>query len=133
MAKSVAGNIPEQINVKKPLLTNLLPKNDLIPGSEKYFKGSLGLFNTYYFSQQDIFDIKEGVRGAYAEGYDIFLIQYSDPQQSGIQFKNIEESLSKDPRFTVINSSETVFFIQDDKEIFLYFSINGKYIGIIWI
>lgn len=131
IANTIAKNIPAQEDVQKPRLTNLLPKKDLVPGSEKYFKGNLGLFNTYFFSQQDIFDIKEGVRGAYTEGYDIYLIQYSDPQQSCEQFKSIEKSLSQDPRFTNISSSEAFFFIQDDKENFLYFSPIGKFIVII--
>lgn len=131
IANTISKNIPAQEDVQKPHLTNLLPKKDLVPGSEKYFKGSLGLFNTYFFSQQDIFNINAGVRGAYSGGYDIFLIQYSDLQRSGEQFKSIKESLSQDPRFTHISSSEAFFFIQDDKENFLYFSPIGKYILII--
>ena len=110
---------------------NILPHKDLIPGSEKYFKGSLGLFNSYPFSQQDIFSIKEGARGAYKEGYDIYIIRYSDPQQSNEQFKNIKETLIQDPRFTYFNSSKTVLYFQDDKKNILYLSPIGRHIVII--
>jgi hypothetical protein len=130
-ANTIANNIPEAEDIQKPQLVNILPQKDLIPGSEKYFKGSLGLFNSYPFSQQNIFSIKEGARGAYKEGYDIYIIQYSDPQQSSEQFKGIEETLTQDPRFTNFNSAEAFFFFQDDKENILYFSPIGRYIVII--
>ncbi len=130
-ANTIANNLPSAEDIQKPQLVNILPQKDLIPGSEKYFKGSLGLFNSYPFSQQDIFSIQEGARGAYKEGYDIYIIQYSDPQQSGEQFKDIEETLIQDPRFTNFNSSETFFFFEDDKENILYFSPIGRYIVII--
>ncbi len=131
IAKTIANNIPEAEDVQKPQLTNILPQKDLIPGSEKYFKGILGLFNSYPFSRQDIFDIKEGAKGSYSEGYDIYLIQYTDPHQSGEQLKRIEESLRFGPKYHSFNSSETVFFILDDKETLLYFSAIERYIVII--
>jgi len=131
IAETIANNIPAAEDVQKPRLANMLPQKDLAPGSEKYFKGSLGLFNSYPFSRQDIFNIKEAVRGEYKEGYNIYIIQYSDPQQSSEQFKSIEESLTQDQRYSILKSTETFFFFQDDRETLLYFSPIGRYIVII--
>ena len=131
IAKTIANNIPAAEDVQKPRLANILPQKDLIPGSEKYFKGSLGLFNSYPFSRQNIFNFRDGARGAYSEGYDIYIIQYSDPQQSSEQLKGIEESLRYDPKYFSLISSEAAFFIRDDKETLLYFSHMGRYIVII--
>ena len=131
IAEAIANNIPEAEDVQKPQLTNILPQKDLIPGSEKYFMGSLGLFNSYPFSRQDIFDIKEGAKGSYSEGYDIYLIQYTDPHQSGEQLKGIEESLQRDPRYFGLKSSELAVIFRDDTEKLLYFTTIGKYIIIV--
>ena len=116
IAKAISDNISAVGDIQKPHLANMLPQKDLIPGSEKYFRGSLGLFNSYPFSREDIFNIKEAVRGAYKEGFIIYIIPYSDPQQSNEQFKGLKESLTQDPRFTHLNSSEDFFFLQDDKK-----------------
>lgn len=131
IAKTIDNNIPEAEDVQKPRLANMLPQKDLIPGSEKYFKGSLGLFNSYPFSRQDIFNIKEGVKGAYTQGYDIYLIQYTDPHQSDEQLKGIEKSLLNDPRYFSLKSSEAAFFIRDNTETLLYFMSIGKYIVVV--
>lgn len=132
VAKTIANNIPAAKDVQKPRLVNRLPQKDLIPGSEKYFKGSLGLFNSYPFSQQNIFNLKDGARGTYSGGYDIYIIQYSNPQQSSEQLKRIEEYLRFDPKYHILNSSKTAFFTLDDKETLLYFSPMGRYIVIIF-
>jgi len=123
IAETIATKLPAAQDIQKPRLMSLLPQIDLVPGSEKYFKGSLGLFNSYPFSQQDIFNIKEGARGAYTEGYSIYVIQYSDPQESRKRLKGIEEYLARDPRYNNMNSSDTAFSMQDDKETLLYFTL----------
>ncbi len=131
IAKTIADKLPAVQDIQKPRLISLLPQKDLIPGSEKYFKGSLGLFNSYPFSLEDIFSIKEGACGAYKEGYDIYIIQYLNPQESSEQLKEIEKSLRFDQNYFGLVSSETAFFIFNDKEKLLYFSSVGRYIVIV--
>lgn len=131
IAKTIKDNIPDSGDIQKPQLMNKLPPKDLIPGSEKYFRGRLGLFNSYPFSRQDIFRITEGASGEYIGGYRIFIIPYADPDQSVEQFKGIKESLALDPRYFSLNSSETAFLLRDDKETLLYFTSRGNFIVVV--
>ena len=131
IALSMAEVLPDKGDAQKPPLAAFLPKDNLIPGTEKYFMGNLGLFNSYAFSQRDIFNISEGVGGVYKQGYRIFILQYGDPFLSFDQFKEVKTSLQEDPKYSSLHSTEKSFSIQDDKNTLLHFLSADQYIVIV--
>jgi hypothetical protein len=88
IAEAIDKRMKTLHKTEKPQLIQLLPEDEHIMPSTKYFLGNLGLFNTYPFSTVDIFKIKEGVRRKYRPGYDVFIINYIDELQETACFED---------------------------------------------
>lgn len=99
IAKAIDNRMKTLQNVETPRLIHLLPEGELVKPSTKYFLGSLGLFNTYPFSTNDIFKIKEGVRGRYAPGHEIIIITYTDDQAAIERFQEASRHFKQSPRY----------------------------------
>lgn len=106
LAEAVADRFRKGETGAPPALISRLPQEGLLPTGLKYFRGHLGLFNSYPFSQQDIFRIHEAVKGRYADGYDVYLIPYVDESTGSEVFQSAKEVLIRSTQFHDAAASE---------------------------
>ena len=131
-AREIADRIPMPMEEKKPSLILLLPARGFIAGSEKYFKGNLGLYNSYPFSRQNIFGLGQGVKESYEQGYDIYIFSYEDRASSRERYSQVNEFFRSDPKFHGFESLADSSYIYDDRNTLLYFqAVDDKLIVIL--
>ena len=80
IAKNIDSKIPP--TGEKPHIVSFLPEEDLVDQSFKYFKGFLGLRNSYPFFSLDILGYQEGIKGDYAGGFSFFLFRFQGERES---------------------------------------------------
>ncbi|UCE42002.1 MAG: hypothetical protein JSV17_03215 [Candidatus Aminicenantes bacterium] len=80
IAKSVNSKISTE--GEKPRIVSLLPEEDLVDESFKYFKGFVGLRNSYPFFGLNILGYEEGIKGDYSGGFSFFLFRFEEEQES---------------------------------------------------
>lgn len=115
-----------------PSLVALLPGKNLVEPSVKYFKGNLGLFNSYPFFYENVFSLKQGIRGDYRTGYSIFIIKYESGEECLRIFNKVKEDFRESSRYgnyKVIN--EMGIQVVDNKEKLISISAFRRYILIV--
>jgi hypothetical protein len=132
LAKAVEDRIKTQGNSQEPSLIRLLPDDGLIKSSIKYFKGHLGLFNIYSFSTKNVFQFKEGLRGSYAAGFDIYVLAYDHSKDSLEQFFQAKVYFKQNPRYRNFAAFENSLQMEDEKNNFIYILPSKNYILIIF-
>jgi len=116
-----------------PPIISLLPEEDLVKLSIKYFKGHLGLFNSYPFFTSDGFHFKEGVRGNYRRGYSLFLFEYNDSEHCTKRFEEAKESFKKSQKYKNYEEvNESFFRVEDSKDNSMYVSLYKNYLFIVF-
>ena len=115
IAKTIDMRMKTLHKTGKPQLIQLMPEDEHIDSSTKYFLGNLGLFNTYPFSTIDIFKIKEGVRRRYRPGYDIFIINYTDDLACSERFHEASHHFSQSPRYRNFQFIQEAACFEDKK------------------
>ncbi|TET80156.1 MAG: hypothetical protein E3J41_00045 [Candidatus Cloacimonadota bacterium] len=101
---------------REPAFVSLLPEKDLIEQSIRYFKGNLGLYNSYPFFTQDIFRLKKGIKGDYKAGYSVFIISYKESEENQKIFNDVKKSFEESPRYKDFRSiNERFFQVEDGK------------------
>ena len=88
IAKSVSSKIP--VGGKNPRIVSLLPEEDLVAQSYKYFTGFLGLRNSHPFFSLDILGFEEGIKGDYFGGFSFFLFCFEGEQESRKVFQSMK-------------------------------------------
>jgi hypothetical protein len=83
----------------KPKLAESLPREGLLAFSAQYYKGYLGLFNSYPFSNRDIFNFREGIRGNYRAGYSVYILKYENAHDCQKNYVAARDLLMKEPRY----------------------------------
>ncbi len=101
---------------REPAFVSLLPEKDLIKQSIKYFKGNLGLYNSYPFFTQDVFRLKKGIKSDYKAGYSVFIISYKDSKENRSRFNEVRKSFEESPRYKDFRFvDEKLFQVEDGK------------------
>jgi hypothetical protein len=112
LAGSTAANITGVSDL--PMIVRLLPAGGTVKGSEKFFRGQLGLNNIRYVAAENVFMLSRETEGAVAEyhvGEDAmtgFVIAYPDSEASGaarrsyLEFAGRRTGLSSHGRADVI-------------------------------
>jgi hypothetical protein len=114
IARAVATKIRSR--GREPAFVSLLPEKDLIGQSIKYFKGNLGLYNSYLFFTRDVFRLKEGIKGDYQAGYSVFIISYEESGEDQKRFTDVKKSFKESPRYKDFRSiDERLFQVEDGK------------------
>lgn len=131
----IARAVDEKIESKgeKPLLTTLLPRKGLKKQSVKYFKGNLGLYNSYQFFSEDVFALQEGIKGEYKDEYTVFIIEYKDSNECQERFNKTKESFRDSSRYKNYTSIAEPLFQVDDtrKDQLVFVSAFKNYLLII--
>lgn len=118
-----AVEVKIKIRGERPILASMLPEKDLVPQSVKYFKGTLGLFNSYPFFTRDVFNLEDGIKGDYKAGYSVFIINYKDKEENQKRFNKVKKNFKESPRYKNFNSvDEKLFFVEDAKGILIFVS-----------
>lgn len=130
----IARAVERKIKVtgKRPPLASLLPDKELVTSSIKYFKGPLGLYNSYLFFTQNVFILNKGIKGKYRKGHSVFIIEYRSDDEGQKRFRELKESFIESPRyknFQPVNKS--IFLMEDSKGKSIFISPFEKYILII--
>ncbi len=99
---------------REPVFVSLLPEKDLIEQSTRYFKGNLGLYNSYPFFTQDIFRLNKGIKGDYKAGYSVFIISYKESEEDQKIFNDVKKSFMESPRYKDFRSIDERFFQVED-------------------
>ena len=81
-----------------PSILARLPKGNLIPGSEVFVRGTLGINNQFFFSEKDPFRLKKmGGEGAFADyrfpdgdRFKLFLVRYSRKEDVFLALSRLE-------------------------------------------
>ncbi len=96
---------------EEPTIIKKLPKDGLIPKSEKYFTRKLGLDNIHFVADENVFDLDGETRGGVAEynvngnRYLSFIIEYPSEKKAELAFRSYTKYLSEKSRLIDLNSS----------------------------
>ena len=114
LAKAVDAKIKPQGG--RPHLASVLPERGLKTTSIKYFQGNLGLYNSYPFFSQDVFHLKEGIKGDYEDGYSVYIIESKEGEGGESTYDEVRKSFEESPRYRKFDLLEmNLFRVQDRK------------------
>jgi len=108
---------------------NLLPSKNLIAGNLKLVKGILGINNTYYLSEKDIFMLRDRGLGLFADylideqQIKLFLVQYKSPASSDSAFRRVQEFFNSKTDYKALESVQGILFWEKGDQ---YFSAINK-------
>jgi hypothetical protein len=89
-------DIADKVNSKmardgdRPSLVYLLPEEDLVDQSLKYFTGILGLRNSHPHFNLNVAGYEQGIKGDYSGGFSLFLFRFGDDDQCQEGFDRME-------------------------------------------
>lgn len=128
--QSIARAVDKKIldTADTPKLLNALPAEGLIASSPKYLKGPLGLYNIYAFFTNDVFGLKEAVKGDYASGVGVFVFRYDSPDEAAGRFPALEEAFRESPKYRGFRKDGDVFMLKDEKERVFRIGLQGRFI-----
>lgn len=130
IARAVEAKI--ETEGKKPSLVGYLPQAGLLPDSVKYFRGNLGLYNIYAFFRQNVFALKEGVKGDYQAGHSLYIVRYESDEQSRTRLNEVKSAFQASERYKNFSAvSQTLFQAEDSKGKRLFVSTIKNYILIV--
>ncbi|NOR15952.1 MAG: hypothetical protein GQ544_09620 [Candidatus Aminicenantes bacterium] len=130
VAQAAAERIQERGTL--PSLLNLLPQPGRVEAGLKYFEGMLSLYNSQPFAQEDIFNLKEGVRIDYTGGFSLFLFQYSDAEGAGAAMKRSRAFFESSSRYSdYVSLAPHRFRVTDNKERPLVVDAFENYITVV--
>jgi hypothetical protein len=93
IAKIVSSKIPG--GGKKPRIVSMLPEEELVAQSYKYFTGFLGLRNSHPFFNLDILGFEEGIKGDYFRGFSFFLFVFKGEKESRYIYQSIKRQIDR--------------------------------------
>ncbi|KAA3616614.1 MAG: hypothetical protein DWQ05_12855 [Calditrichaeota bacterium] len=97
---------------KKPEIISYLPDENLPENGITYLKGSLALYNNYFFDTKNIFDFSDGVIGQYQE-YSFFIFRYKSEKKQRTQYEIAKSSLQQNSQFSGFVDSDSLFGLRD--------------------
>lgn len=117
IANAVDKKIRTQANAEMPVIYSRLPQKDLETQSVKYFKGNLGLVNSYPFANTDIFKIQDGIKGTYLAGYDIYILEYKNAEASQRAFDSAKKDFKTAVKYQNVTAGQDRIELEDDSGI----------------
>lgn len=117
IANAMDKKIRTQANAEMPVICSRLPQEDLDRQNIKYFKGNLGLVNSYPFANTDILKIQEGIKGTYSAGYDIYILEYKDAESSQRAFDSAKKDFKAAVKYQNVTTGQDRIELEDDSGI----------------
>ena len=100
-------------SLEKPLLIEGLPRAGLKPGTKKYLRGRLGLYNLRILFPGLEFPFHEGVRGLYDDGAELFIFAYKSAGEAAAAMALVLAAARKDERFAGLEVEGEGFTARD--------------------
>lgn len=98
-------------------IVSLLPEQDLVPQSVKYFKGILGLRNSHPFFDMNIFGFEKGVKGDFEDAYSVFIIQFKESDECQDQYEQLKKNYTEDSKYETHETEKVeIFSAADNRE-----------------
>jgi hypothetical protein len=114
LGAAVAGRIP--VTGDAPQALSLLPEQGRAAMGLKYFRGPLGVYNSYAFFTEDVFGVKEAAKADYNNGYSLYLFLYGSRDESRMRFASVEKAFQHSGRYTGFSAmGESGFLVRDVK------------------
>ncbi len=116
--QNIAHSIDRKIEAdgNRPSLVSALPEEGLERASLKYFEGNLGLHNSYPFFTEDVFRLKEGIKGDYRGGYSLYVIKSRAGEKGQVRFDELKRNFEESSRYSHFRSlGELIFRVEDRK------------------
>jgi hypothetical protein len=88
IAQAVSSRMPG--GGEKPRVVSLMPEDDLVAQSIKYFTGFLGLRNSHPFLSLNIMGYEEGIKGDYTGDFSLFLFRFDGEKGSRKAYQSIK-------------------------------------------
>jgi len=114
-----------------PGIVNILPKENLINNSLKYFQGHLGLFNSYPFFTENVFAFQEAVKGKYNSGIYVYLFAYEDDNTCRDRLVAVRNKFSSDQKYSGLEKAGDTFYTRDSEGSLIYVETVKNYIVIV--
>jgi hypothetical protein len=112
MARAVEGRIPGGLSRTPPLVA-MLPEARLIRTSVRYFRGYLGFMNFYPSLGAEEYRVREGIKGDYASGAAVFILQYSSDEEARARLATVADAFRSDPNSRDFDTSNGLARIVD--------------------
>ncbi len=115
-----------------PNLVSRLPMDGLETQTIKYFKGPLALYNSYPFFRTDVFVFSAGIKGEYAQGYDLYIFEYPDGPSARLGFARAWRGFKQSEKYKNFSADQGVHQLEDDRNNRLFVTAKGRYI-LLWV
>ena len=115
--RNIARSIDSKIKTdgNRPPLVSDLPEEGLEKASLKYFEGNLGLYNSYPFFTEDVFRLKEAIKGDYEGGYSLYIIKSRASEKGQQHFDGLKRSFKTNSRYSQYRLLEKSIFRVEDR------------------
>jgi hypothetical protein len=135
MSRLAIESIKNTPEAKPVALFDLLPRKDIISGSQLLLRGQYALQPLYTFGAGDIFQMKGkifGVAADYhidsADSYSMIIIPYPDSKTGEAAFENVRENL--DPYLEITDKLKNRFVFKDYNNRFGDIEIKGNILSV---
>lgn len=99
----------------RPALLGLYPEKGLLPQTIKFFRGHLGLFNSYPFFRTDVFAAPRAARADYQTGESVYLFEYANEGACRDGWKRVKAAFQESERYPH-SRDEDAFFLAVDRQ-----------------
>ena len=114
-----------------------LPKEGLIPKTEKFFTRKLGLDNVHFISEENVLELNGETKGTAAEyqsgnnRFSIFVIEYPSPEKASMAFDMYSKYLDEKGEVTLTEKdSDGKTFKVENK--FTHIALKGQFLSGFW-
>lgn len=118
--------------IRAPNLVSRLPMDGLETQTIKFFKGPLALYNSYPFFRTDVFAFSAGVKGEYAQGYELYIFEYPDGPSARLGIARAWKNFEQSEKYKNFSTEQGIHQLEDDRNNRLFVTAKGKYI-LLWV
>lgn len=98
----------------EPNILSVLPENDIVEKSEKFFTRKLGLDNINFISEENVLNLDGKTKGAVAQyqldgaSLQMFVIEYPSPEKASLAFESYGKYLNENAEPVLADEAEKI-------------------------
>jgi len=117
-------------SLEKPVLVESLPQAGLKPGSTKYLRGRMGLYNIRILFPGLVFPVPQAARGLYNDGAELFVFAYESAAEAAAAMAAILASVRTNERLKDLQVEGEGFIALDASEA-VASGLSGRFIVVV--
>ncbi len=125
VAEKIEGGQP------RPTLLDLYPEEGIVPQSLRFFKGPLGLLNSYPFFRGYVFSTSRAARADYLSGESVYLFEYPDEHSCLKASSEVRKAFFQDVRYTDAVEEGATFRVTDHQGRPIFGGVRKNYLVLI--